>query len=114
MVIIGSKAGRLANRLFAFSHFIANAVEYNYRLVNPTFGEYCKYFPSTSSDDFGGYQISAAESYLYPLLLALIPLLKRCRNSSLHHFFESHDELNPFDLNDKEFLKQATEKMTIT
>ena len=114
MVIIAFKSGRLANRLFAFSHFIANAIEYNYRLLNPTFYEYCKYFSSTRSDDFGGYQI-AVKPYLYPLLRVLVPrLIRRCKNSALHHFFEIQYELTPFDLNDKEFLTQTRGKTTIT
>ena len=57
-LVIGSKSGQLCNRLFAFSHFIANAIEYGYELHNPNFDEYCSYFKSTSTGYFEGYPIN--------------------------------------------------------
>ena len=56
-LIIGSKSGQLCNRLFAFSHFIVNAVENNYELYNPNFDEYCDYFKGTSTNNFDNYLI---------------------------------------------------------
>ena len=60
-LVIGTKSGKLCNRLFAFSHFIANAIEYGYELYNPNFDEYCSYFKSTSRDDFGDYPITVKD-----------------------------------------------------
>jgi Glycosyl transferase family 11 len=61
-LIIGSKSGQLCNRLFAFSHFIVNAIEHNYELYNPNFDEYCNYFKATSTDDFDNYSITSKNS----------------------------------------------------
>ena len=44
MVILGYKTGQLGNRLFHYSHWLANSWEYGYRLYNPSFDEYGKYF----------------------------------------------------------------------
>jgi len=57
MVTIGKKFGRLANRLWMFSYFAANAIEYGYQLTYRNFDEYIKYFDATSDNDFGGYPI---------------------------------------------------------
>jgi hypothetical protein len=45
MVIIADNSGRLANKLFLYSGFIANAIHFRYRLVIPTFQSYRRYFP---------------------------------------------------------------------
>lgn len=50
MIVIASRVGRLANRLLLFAHFIGSAVEHGFRVVNPAFGSYARYFPSTSGD----------------------------------------------------------------
>lgn len=50
MIVIASKVGRMANRLLLFSHFIGTAVEHGFRIVNPAFGSYAHYFPSTAGD----------------------------------------------------------------
>ncbi len=50
MVIIAKKVGRLANRILLFAHFIATAAEHGFGIVNPAFGNYAHYFPSTSND----------------------------------------------------------------
>lgn len=49
MVIIGNRNGRLANRLFHFSHFLSNAYEYKYTLYYPFFKEYYKFFELNDS-----------------------------------------------------------------
>lgn len=62
MVIMIRSVGQLGNKLFTFGHFIANAIENNYTLVNPCFEEYSKYFETTSKDDFGGYPITVNQA----------------------------------------------------
>lgn len=44
------KFGQLANRLFLFSHFLANALENNYRLTNLCFTEFDQYFEWNASE----------------------------------------------------------------
>ena len=55
MVIIGNKSAQLGNRLVVFAHFLANAMEYRYRLWNPAFREYAAYFQSTCQDLMPGH-----------------------------------------------------------
>ena len=43
MLIIGNRSGQLCNQLLIFSNFIANAIEHQYTIYNPTF-EYSGYF----------------------------------------------------------------------
>jgi hypothetical protein len=50
VIVIAKKVGRLANRLLLFAHFIGAALEHGFTVVNPAFGEYARYFPSTSRD----------------------------------------------------------------
>lgn len=52
MVIIGKRAGQLGNRLFVFAHIIANAIEYDYEVQNPSFFGYSQYFIGTRNDFF--------------------------------------------------------------
>ncbi|MBW4055937.1 MAG: hypothetical protein HIU83_11170 [Proteobacteria bacterium] len=55
MVIIGKRAGQLGNRLFVFAHFVANAIEFDYELSNPSFYGYAHYFPNLRDDFFCRY-----------------------------------------------------------
>jgi hypothetical protein len=52
MVVIARKVGRLANRILLFAHFIGAAIEHGFRVANPSFDHYARYFPSTSHDFF--------------------------------------------------------------
>ncbi len=47
MIIIANKPGYLANRLIIFSNFIAYALEYDQKILNPAFGDFAKYFQGT-------------------------------------------------------------------
>jgi len=58
MVIIHYRAGQLANRLFHFSHFIGNSIEYNYKLIYPYFDDYKEFFDSTENNTFPTKNIS--------------------------------------------------------
>lgn len=50
MVIVASKYGRLANRVFTFAHLAASAREHGYEVWNPAFDEYAEFFPATAGD----------------------------------------------------------------
>jgi hypothetical protein len=50
MIVIGTKAGQLGNRILLFAHFIANAMEYGYSLANPAFDEHAGLFETTRQD----------------------------------------------------------------
>ena len=50
MIVIAKGVGRLANRLLLFAHFVGAAAEHGLTVVNPAFGIYAHYFPSTARD----------------------------------------------------------------
>ncbi|MDX6611502.1 MAG: hypothetical protein QOD75_688 [Blastocatellia bacterium] len=64
MIIVASKPGELGNRLFVFANFIAGVLDYKFKLANPAFDEYAKYFPQTNQDLFCRYP--ARRSFLKP------------------------------------------------
>ena len=124
MLIIGNKCGQLCNRLFLFSHFIANAIEHDYPLINPNFGEYSKYFSATNDNNFGKYKIEIRYKHFNDtfekLGRFLIPTVGRLLKSSPFHSIEfigtKFDSKNKsFDLNDEKFLsKVRSKKLVIT
>lgn len=59
-VIISAKAGRLGNRLFLSAYFMANALRYGYRLMNPALGEYAECFEGSSGDPCCGFPRAGA------------------------------------------------------
>ena len=58
MLVISAKSGQLGNRLLLFAHFIAFALEHNFRVLNPAFEEYAEFFQSTAKDFLCGYPSS--------------------------------------------------------
>ena len=52
MIIVASKSGQLANRLFLFAHLAAFAAEHNLVVANLSFGEYCDHFMNMQGDLF--------------------------------------------------------------
>jgi hypothetical protein len=50
MILIATRHGQLANRLFLFAHFIACARERGLKVVNLSFDEYAGWFDSTRPD----------------------------------------------------------------
>ncbi len=116
MVVMQNKAGQLANRLFAFSHFIGNAIEYDYRLVNPTFDEYRRYFPMLEADNFGALPVSVQlkPAMRFKTFRRLTEILrKRLPNSPWHVFFDVDDD-TVFDLHDPAYLAAARGKLVFT
>lgn len=57
MVILVKRTGQLGNRLFLFAHFLANAAEHGYELMNPSFGSYAPFFEATASGNFQGLPV---------------------------------------------------------
>lgn len=112
-----NKAGQLANRLFAFAHFIGNAIEYNYRLVNPTFDEYRHHFPVLAGDEFGVWPISVQlkPSMRFKTFSRWTEVLRRrVPRSPCHVFFELNDDDAVLDLKDPGYLAAARSKLVFT
>ena len=123
MVILGKKYGRLANRLWIFSYFAANAIEYNYKLLYRNFDEYIRYFPACRKNDFGAYPIRVrlsrwliADYLLYWSTQLVIEILNKL---DLHFGKVTiiRTKAVPgekiFDLSDKNYLKKAHANLAI-
>lgn len=52
MIVVASKPGQLANRLFVFSHFIALSADAGVQISDLAFDEYAPYFVGTKDDPF--------------------------------------------------------------
>ena len=126
MVINNYKGGQLANRIFAFGHFIANSLEYGYTLYNPEFDEYVRYFEAPSKNYFDGHPISVtlfkshfadrAFSRLFRLWADIThKLFTRTPFYILYRLFKTNDKKNiNFDLNNPDFVLEAKQKTVIT
>jgi hypothetical protein len=113
MLIISNPYGRLCNRLFLFSHFIANSIEYGYTLINPTFNEYKHYFDSTRLNNFKSSKIFLSK-YFINLYINIIQnniktKFKKSRLHAIYYLNSSNDEF--FDLNNKEFVNEVIHKI---
>lgn len=90
MIIVARKSGRLGNRLITFSHLMANALEYNYCVLNPVFDEYADYFSGTAGQWLTGYLVRSIPGLRWPrkilnyLLYAICNPLRRDRIAWLH------------------------------
>lgn len=116
------KAGQLANRLFYFSHFIANSLEYDYRLINPSFNDYKEFFTATSTNDFGNYNISLSITFsdqIDEVMRKAVNVVQKVQIRPLRkipgfyfHEIRSYDAApRSFDMNDTEFVTSAKNKV---
>lgn len=112
MVIIQKKTGQLANRLFLFSKFIANALEYEYELINPCFDEYRKYFASTRDNNFFDLPISVELNppVSYTSFFLKTNFLKMVRPVTETYEFVTPANEKPINLNEPEYVEKARNK----
>lgn len=112
MVILQTKSGQLANRLHIFSWFIANSIEYGYALANPTFDEYCRYFPSTRENNFGDLPItvSAPLNLPYKVFSPITNILKKIKPTGKSYEFVRSEKSPNMNLNNPEFVRLAKTK----
>lgn len=75
MLIIGQEYGRLGNRLITFAHFIANAIEYKYQVLDPAFSEYARYFVGTSAHLLSQYPADLQENSALGIFTAVMSRL---------------------------------------
>jgi len=121
MIIIASKSGRLGNRLFAFSHFIAFAMEHGSIIMNPSFGEYAEYFQARRDDFFCRYPPKKSllkgnrtiKRLFYYFIDFLTRLMIRARIRCRFLEIIKLDEDESFDLNDKRFVELVNDKKII-
>ncbi|MDT3405171.1 hypothetical protein [Mucilaginibacter terrae] len=118
MIIVSSKEGQLCNRLFHFSSFIANAIEYKYKLVYPCFDEYEPFFAATSVDNFNGLPISVniLKGGIYNNLIVkyLNKINHKLPFGLVYHDIKDYDERNEiFHLDDPGFQQLVHSKIVI-
>ncbi|PWS28924.1 hypothetical protein DHW03_03560 [Pedobacter yonginense] len=126
MVIINSQSSQLANRLWGFSSFISNSIEYGYPLVNLGFHKYKRYFEATKANDFSSYPISVTRTgislldYFYSNIFknwSNITYRKFGRTPVLHKFYRTtfaEDKTSTiFDLNRADFVEDATKRRVL-
>ncbi|MFA7404654.1 MAG: hypothetical protein WC007_11695 [Pelobacteraceae bacterium] len=121
MVIIGKRTGQLGNRLFVFAHIIANAIEYNYEVHNPSFYGYTQYFTGTMNDFFCRYPSrssrlhgTALQGFYYRLISkGVLPLAKFSAISKLANVktLDIDPETYPedcYDMTNPDYIELAT------
>jgi len=125
MVIINYKGGQLANRIYLFSHFIANSIENKYALYNPEFDEYLPYFEATSKNNFNGLPISTTlfKNHFADRVFSRIfrlwtdithKIISNNRFYTLYRIFKTYDiQTDNFNLYDPTFLEAACNKKVI-
>jgi hypothetical protein len=116
MLIIQDKMGmQLANRLFIFGHFIANSIEHEYILVNPTFDEYCKYFPAIENNIFSDRHIYFSLKVDVPIAIFSIcaKIINKIFASSQFHEFIQASATEQYNLNDPIFINKVKNKIVI-
>ncbi|MEA4826443.1 hypothetical protein SDC9_14611 [bioreactor metagenome] len=109
MIILGYRTGQLGNRLFVYAYFIANAMAHKYKVLNPSFDEYGRYFKYLSRNNIVGYP----EGKWYPrkFMLFIFKVVfkfmhivnkKQLGNRFLKFYYL--EESKDCDLQSKEFL----------
>ena len=125
MVIMNYKGGQLANRIYLFSHFIANSIEHGYHLYNPEFDEFTSFFEATRRNNFNGHLISTtifknhfadrAFSRLFRLWADIThKFFTRTPWYILYRIFKTNDKSGfNFNLNDPAFIDEAKNKKLV-
>ncbi len=115
MVIITEKIGQLCNRLFHFSYFIANSVEYDYRVIYPYFDDYADCFDAILTNNFAGYHITTRITYFKLVNKLLLRYLNRYITvipNTLMIDIRNNNEI--YDLKNEAYLAAAKSKMVFT
>ena len=124
MVIIVEKYGQLGNRLFSFSHLIANSIAYNYKLYNLSFEDYANYFEYTKGDILISYNTNKNEirnknyytyiilrKIIYYIVSKFVNLLKKINfNSSFIHEIIDDKTVN-FNYTNYDLPRKANKKI---
>jgi hypothetical protein len=64
LFMIGSRCGRLANRMFVFAKFVALAEEHGHRLMNVSFHSYSEFFEGTRGNIYCRYPRPERRSWM--------------------------------------------------
>ncbi len=122
MVIISSKEGQLANRIWHASSFMVNAQEHGYRALHPFFDDYYSFFSESLKNSknpvwFLGKRTNTLVTLFQKFFTLGIKTFLKLGITKLPFFeivrFEGYEfNIEPFNLNDKKFVKKAKSKLT--
>ncbi len=115
MVIITDKIGQLCNRLFHFSYFIANSVEYDYKVMYPYFDDYKFFFESTATNKFEGHPISIKLTpfkLISKLILKYINTLVLAYPNKSVLNIRANNEI--YDLKNEQYINKAKTGIVLT
>ena len=120
MVIIATKEGQLANRIYHASCFIVNAQAYQYHIRHLFFDDYYSYFSESLGQKRPLISFLGKKPGGFPLLLrsiiiffvkALIKLkIKKLPFIEIIDYRNYGSNVQSFDLTNKEFIKKAKSK----
>jgi hypothetical protein len=104
VLVIAEETGRLGNRLFLFAHFIANALEYGYNVVNPCFDAYARYFVGSTHEVLDNVTLPSRR-WAFGLKVSR-PIFRRMFKVSFLHQAISADV--EFDLNASAYIEAVS------
>ncbi|MBW4516497.1 MAG: alpha-1,2-fucosyltransferase [Timaviella obliquedivisa GSE-PSE-MK23-08B] len=121
MIVISSKFGQLANRLFLFAHFIAFAIEHNLTIINPAFEEYAQFFEPTCTDLLCRYPINPSGFPIHQQMRRVVYELIRILGFGVNKAKIANPllavlrlpENQEYDLSSPEFLDFVTQKKVV-
>lgn len=113
MIVIYEKPGRMANCIWLYAHFVAFSAEFGVPVSFPAFGEYGRYFRSTSNSLMYNYperKSVLAFSFLRNVYLKVISFfVKACQKLKLKPGFIEMVSLR----NDNEMNLEETQNVTL-
>lgn len=110
MIIMSFKYGQLGNRLFLYTNFIANALEYNYKIINYSFDEYSKYFKlSFNNKKYNKKIITKKYRLINRIAIKLTNFL--AKKNILKKFLI--DDVEDFNMRNNNFLEDAKNKTLV-
>lgn len=112
MMIACSKEGQLCNRLFHFSHFIANSLEHGHTLRYPFFSEYLPFFNPSLSESLAKHRIEVSNPSIIKRCLYWLTKIfpAPLRNTFYYRIILSKDTV---DLGDPMITRDAKSKVVL-
>lgn len=91
MIIISNKPGQLANLMFIYAHILAHGMEFEKRIINPSFYQYRTYFKKTTGFSFTGNKLFYLLCNFFARLLTKVGIHNRLINAVSLDWYQSAD-----------------------
>lgn len=123
MVVVYSKDGQLANRLWQAAHFVANSIEHHYKLLHLGFADYSEHYSESfnQKNSLVNYRIVDRNKLAFTekLLLKYINFSKKTEQRLkqslpfIQQLYFLDYTANRYHLNDPAFVEAATHKILL-